>query len=1058
MQAKPFYRRHPLLCTLFLLLISAFALLVVALSQFDPGQLRQRLSQELSRIIQMPVSMERLHLTYQQGLAIDIHQLNIGDKTLIDVQIPQLTGVLRLKPLLQGELLIDRVILTEPLFKVALASIRETTNRKPLPSAAEELFSRFDLSLLTIRRGTLELKLEQNNNKIPSRIENLNLILRDWKTEQNGYLVVSGELPEQQGEFTVETELPQPAQLKNWRGHSLTIKADLNQLSRTLLPKNLSQHLPERIDATVEMSGVPATGADFFSHLTKSGTDKKHLTAAGRWISADQSDSLRDLRVSLYDVPLQGQLQGDRTEEGVLLQGRLQSENIALKPLLTRWGKPQLEKLVSGTLKAADVQFGGLISSHDGDANQPLEYHARLLLENGQWTVNETTQLEQIAIEVKLDNQTVELANGRAQLFDQQLFFQGEVHNWREAPLFNINLTAQPEVASLLESASVTLPEALTINGTTPLTLDLEGSHDQIRGELQLNLDELHGQYGQIISKQQGQNGNLQMKGDWQSGQVNIDQINLFFTDTHIEGTALLPTGEQPPPARLQLKGIDLSALRPQSAFLQRLKAEGILDIIYQHQGPGNFQGELNLENAGAHIIWLLSDINSTSGRVSFNQQGLDFEKLNVHVGQSALEIDGKLRDWKSFLLELKVRGQAVHARDLVFTNPEAIIRNIDGKLLINRGGIFFDPVHVLLANGTDATVNGYVRNFSEPDTFLDIESFQHADILEVINLFVGPPKNKAGKRTNKGKPIRVHARAAQGTLDGLIFQQAEGEITHHNGLFTLYPLRFKHKDGFCLSRVERDHGRLKISGHLEDFDASTLYLEVLKAQGLVTGTLRGDFYLEGNGTGTKFWTSSSGGAHLEIRDGALRKFRGLARVFSLLNVAQLFELKLPDMNKDGMPFNLLTTSVKLEEGLLSTTNLKIMSNAMNLSMIGQRNLSNNTVDLTLGVQPLGTVDKVITAIPVAGWLLAGEEKALVTAHFKIEGPEDDPDVTAIPVSSLSKTVLGVLKRTLGLPGTLITDPEKLFFPGRENPPVESDNKPQTGPGAQKEETDEVVE
>ena len=73
------------------------------------------------------------------------------------------------------------------------------------------------------------------------------------------------------------------------------------------------------------------------------------------------------------------------------------------------------------------------------------------------------------------------------------------------------------------------------------------------------------------------------------------------------------------------------------------------------------------------------------------------------------------------------------------------------------------------------------------------------------------------------------------------------------------------------------------------------------------------------------------------------------------------------------------------------------------------------------------TVDKIITSIPIAGWVLAGEDKALITAHFKIEGTSENPRVTAVPIDSVSKTVFGIFKRTLGLPVKMVKDIGSLF-------------------------------
>jgi len=170
-----------------------------------------------------------------------------------------------------------------------------------------------------------------------------------------------------------------------------------------------------------------------------------------------------------------------------------------------------------------------------------------------------------------------------------------------------------------------------------------------------------------------------------------------------------------------------------------------------------------------------------------------------------------------------------------------------------------------------------------------------------------------------------------------------------------------------------------------------------------------------------------------------LRKFRGLARVFSLLNVSQIFAGKLPDMDKDGMPFTLMEGSIRIADGRAETEDLFITSEAMNMSLIGSKSLIDGSLNFNLGVMPLRTVDKVITSIPIAGWVLAGKDKALLTAHFKIEGNSEEPKVTPVPISSVSKTVFGIFKRTLGLPEKLVKDIGTIFKeePEKKKEPID---------------------
>jgi uncharacterized protein YhdP len=132
------------------------------------------------------------------------------------------------------------------------------------------------------------------------------------------------------------------------------------------------------------------------------------------------------------------------------------------------------------------------------------------------------------------------------------------------------------------------------------------------------------------------------------------------------------------------------------------------------------------------------------------------------------------------------------------------------------------------------------------------------------------------------------------------------------------------------------------------------------------------------------------------------------------------------------VPFTLLTGELAIDKGILSTENIRIDSEAMNMSYVGNYDMVRDRLDLLVVVKPLGTVDKVVTSLPIAGWLLGGEQKALITAQFKVTGTGAKPKVEAIPISSMSKGMLGFFQRTLSLPLKLIEDPAILWGGGGE--------------------------
>jgi hypothetical protein len=92
-----------------------------------------------------------------------------------------------------------------------------------------------------------------------------------------------------------------------------------------------------------------------------------------------------------------------------------------------------------------------------------------------------------------------------------------------------------------------------------------------------------------------------------------------------------------------------------------------------------------------------------------------------------------------------------------------------------------------------------------------------------------------------------------------------------------------------------------------------------------------------------------------------------------------------------------------------------------------------------LGVQPLGTIDTVVSSIPLLGHILTGENKSLITYYFEVKGPILDPQVEAVPFKALGDGVTGILKRLFLSPVRLFED----VSDGIKNlPPLENGQTP----------------
>ena len=83
---------------------------------------------------------------------------------------------------------------------------------------------------------------------------------------------------------------------------------------------------------------------------------------------------------------------------------------------------------------------------------------------------------------------------------------------------------------------------------------------------------------------------------------------------------------------------------------------------------------------------------------------------------------------------------------------------------------------------------------------------------------------------------------------------------------------------------------------------------------------------------------------------------------------------------------------------------------------MGEIDTSGPRIDATIALHPFVTIDKIISNIPLAGWIITGDRNSAVSLYFEMEGPLKDPDVLPLPVKSIRKNIFGILERLIRTP------------------------------------------
>ncbi len=1052
-------RRHPIIAATGILFFAVLVIAAVFIATFDLNRYREQAQEEISLALARPISLGEAHLSLRHGLAFSFTAIKIppAPADLWSLDAGRLVLRIEFAPLLQGKIVFSDILLVEPRLRLVAPSAGEAAKAEAIPDI-RRVFA--GIKNFVIKNGLLTLE-DRRAGEHPHvlTLERVQLRLLHLASGGPTWLTVAGQL-RQSGAPAKLSLAGEITPASDWRQSAFRLGVKIAGVELDLLQKHF---FPEVNDASgtvsfgAQLTGSPAAGLEVEGEIT--GEDLRvdfplwyraplaidNLRIAGAWAEKAGTQRVREVTVAADGLSAHAEGLWRRQGESDWLEATLTAPALPLVKLVRflpdgPTAARLKQQLTGGELELEKIHFAGPSSALcSGGENLPVQ--ASFAVHDLTWQEKDKL-LTELSLTGVFAQDLLQL-DGAAKLLDAPLHFAGTIEN----PLSSrANVTAEirGEFATerlLDEVPAGRRPQQLIATGTLPISCSLTGDWQQLDFSAKADLHQMHARWDAIVVKPAGLAGEIAVTGAVTPARLKLRRARLHFAPLEIRAKGELErAGEGNFSLALDLSRLDLEKLQTFLPPLAMLQSRGAIEAHYELAGSGgrikNRHGRIRLRQVGAYLGPHLASIQNINGSVKIAGDMAESREISALLGASPITISGTFTTSPAPQAAFHVRADSIRADELIFSSRQ-FLRDLDAHLLIDREGIDFAPATVRLDGGTAASVRGRVAFAPVPRVELDIEAKQ-ADIDEVIALWQQPPETDSARsdadpelnaaadaKERSGLTVQIRAKVGEGLFSGLQFQQAKGEIRYENGLLNIFPLRFSVGPGTCDSRVAVEFTDsaplLRTSGHLEKVDASVVYQQVLKREGLITGSLDGDFYLEGL-IGDDFLPSSLGGFSIATKEGVLRKFKILGRVFSVLNVSQILTWQLPDMAREGMPFDLLAGNFILRAGVLSTEDLFIDSRAMNLSLIGNMNLIEEELDLYMGIKPLGTVDRIVTNIPVAGWLLTGEEKALITAQFHVHGHPDRAEVQPVPINMVSEKVFGIFRRVLNLPGRLIED------------------------------------
>jgi uncharacterized protein YhdP len=425
----------------------------------------------------------------------------------------------------------------------------------------------------------------------------------------------------------------------------------------------------------------------------------------------------------------------------------------------------------------------------------------------------------------------------------------------------------------------------------------------------------------------------------------------------------------------------------------------------------------------------------SLTGKIRLRGDTLETSQMALRLGSSVISARGTVANLKDPSFSVTFGSERVDVTDLGLHHPEqpVSLENVSGSVVFKDRDLQIDALTFRL-NESILNIAGTVQNVqNQPKTRISVASpyLDWQDIVILSNIKRAEKTGQPPAKASLDAAIRVDA----GRMGQLAFEKMQTNLSLDENILYLNTTAFNALGGTLTGNSRIDLADAKAPRYQFNFELDKLSAEQCLQffdvkEKFITGAFsaKGDLTAKG-GNNVDLKKTTLGNVQIQIEEGMLTRFAVLSKIFSILNVSQLLKFQLPDMVSGGMPYDKITSTFSFKDGIVSTQDLFIRSDAMNMSAVATIDMPRGEfVDTVVGVQPLQTVDKAVSLIPVVGWILTDENRSIMSVHFEVMGSLDNPTVTAIPVKAMARGVFDIFKNIFQLPAKLFTDTGEVIF------------------------------
>ena len=395
-----------------------------------------------------------------------------------------------------------------------------------------------------------------------------------------------------------------------------------------------------------------------------------------------------------------------------------------------------------------------------------------------------------------------------------------------------------------------------------------------------------------------------------------------------------------------------------------------------------------------------------------------------------SLDVKGKDRDWKTWktsgwlaldngLLNAKGTGGPIHDLyvRLLLTRDAAELKRLSFRLMDSDLS-----VEAMIRNWTTKPTITAKLESNKMDLDLLIPKGQRAPIRDFLEWLAATSR------------VTANAAITRGHYKHMKFGGLSARLNIQDGVLDVDRISGQSTNGDVTGRIvvqlpKEQPAEAEISARATGVLVEDV-LRLVGSSGKFTGEGRISGTIRGHGRNPHgVYPTLNGKFEVLMENGRIFKSqeRAIWKIISILNLPAVLQGKV-DLEKEGLPYNKITTTVAVRNGQFETENLIIDSPIVKVTAAGHYDLPTDQLEMVWAVSPFGSYSQFLKTIPLFGRLFAGERKGFATAMFSVKGAIEDPEVTYLPMKSfatgltgLAQLAVDVLKNTVMLPIDLIT-------------------------------------